>query len=201
MTLKWVNGKILGAITMKKILTAVAIATAFASSVAVASTPVMFSSINNFNAPDNSAVGGVRLAALHGKVDTLKGVDFAIVGMSESDVTTGVNFGLFLGASKINQEMTGASLGLFNWNEGQTTGVNLGAVNVTNDVKGANVSFVNYSEGNTMVDVGAVNLSSESTVQVGFFNKTAKIEGVQVGIINCADNGFLPCFPIVNFAK
>lgn len=186
---------------MKKILTAVAITTAFASSVAIASTPVMFSSINNFNAPDDANVGGVRLAALHGKVDTLKGVDFSIVGMSESDVTTGVNFGLFFGASKINQEMTGASLGLFNWNEGKTTGVNLGAVNVTNDVNGANVSFVNYSEGDTMVDVGAVNLSSESTVQVGIFNKTAKIEGVQVGLINCADNGFLPCFPIVNFAK
>lgn len=184
---------------MKKILTAVAISTAFASSIAVAASPVMFSSINDFNAPDNSQVSGVRLAALHGKVEQVKGVDFAIVGMSETNTTTGVNFGLFLGASKVNQEMTGASLGLFNWNEGLTTGVNLGAVNVTNDVRGANVSFVNYSEGDTMVDVGAVNLSSESTVQVGVFNKTAKIEGVQIGLINCADNGFLPCFPIFNF--
>ena len=70
-----------------------------------------------------------------------------------------------------------------------------------NDVKGANVSFVNYSEGDTLVDVGAANLSEVSTVQVGIFNKTTKIEGVQIGLINCADNGFFPCFPIVNFAK
>ncbi|KJY83258.1 phaC PHA synthase [Vibrio galatheae] len=186
---------------MKKIVNAVAVTSALISCATLASSPVMFSSVNDFNAPDNTQVSGVRLAALHGKVDTLKGVDFSIVGMSETNTTTGVNFGLFLGGSKVNQEMTGASLGIFNWNEGLTTGVNLGAVNVTNDVKGANVSFVNYSKGDTMVDVGAVNFSNESTVQVGFFNKTAKIEGVQVGIINCADNGFLPCFPIINFAK
>ncbi|WP_038174451.1 MULTISPECIES: VC2662 family protein [Vibrio] len=184
---------------MKKILTAVAITTALSSSFAIAATPVMFSSLNDFNAPDNTQVAGVRLSALHGKVDSVKGVDFSIIGLSETNTTTGVNFGLFLGASKVNQEMTGASLGLLNWNEGLTTGVNLGAVNLTKDVKGANVSFVNYSEGNTMVDVGAVNLSSESTVQVGVFNKTTKIEGVQIGLINCADNGFLPCFPIINF--
>ncbi|UPQ86960.1 VC2662 family protein [Vibrio sinaloensis] len=184
---------------MKKVLTAVAITSALSSSLAFAASPVMFSSINEFNAPDNSQVSGVRLSALHGKVDSVKGVDFSVVGMSETNTTTGVNFGLFLGASKVNQEMTGASLGLLNWNEGLTTGLNLGAVNLTNDVKGANISVVNYSEGNTMVDVGAVNMSSESAVQVGIFNKTSKIEGVQVGLINCADNGFLPCFPIINF--
>ncbi|HFQ5432469.1 TPA: phaC PHA synthase [Vibrio vulnificus] len=184
---------------MKKILTA-AVVTALTSTAAMAATPVMFSSINNFNAPDDSAVAGVRVAALYGKVDNLKGVDLAVVGLSETDTTTGVNLGIF-GASKVNQEMTGASLGFFNWNTGQTKGVNLGAVNLTNDVKGANVSFVNYSEGNTMVDVGAANFSDTSTVQVGVFNKTAKIEGVQIGLINCADNGFFPCFPIINFAK
>ncbi|WP_428774244.1 VC2662 family protein [Vibrio sp.] len=185
---------------MKKILTTAAVVAALTSASAFAATPVMFSSIKNFNAPDENAVAGVRVAALHGKVAELKGVDIAVVGLSETDRTTGVNLGFF-GASKVNTEMKGASLGFFNWNTGQTTGVNLGAVNITNNVKGANVSFVNYSEGNTMVDVGAANLSETSNVQVGFFNKTKQIKGVQVGLINCADNGFLPCFPIVNFAK
>ncbi|MEZ9229919.1 phaC PHA synthase [Vibrio amylolyticus] len=185
---------------MKKIISALAVTAALSSSVAFASTPVMFSSINNFNAPDENAVGGVRVAALYGKVDDLKGVDLAIVGLSETNNTTGVNLGFF-GASKVNESMTGASFGFFNWNTGQTTGANFGAVNVTNDVKGANVSLVNYSEGNTMVDVGAANLSETSTVQVGIFNKTAKIEGVQIGLLNCADNGFFKCFPIINFAK
>lgn len=185
---------------MKKVLSALAVVAALSSSVAMAGTPVMFSSINNFNAPDENAVSGVRVAALYGKVNEVKGLDLAVVGLSETDSTTGVNLGL-LGASKVNQEMTGASLGLLNWNTGQTVGANVGVVNLTNNVQGANVSLVNYSEGNTMVDVGAANFSDTSTVQVGLFNKTTKIEGVQVGLINCADNGFFKCFPIINFAK
>ncbi|MBD1564617.1 phaC PHA synthase [Vibrio sp. SA48] len=185
---------------MKKELSMLAVTAALSSSVAMAGTPVMFSSINNFNAPDENAVSGLRVAALYGKVDEVKGVDLAIIGLSETNSTTGVNLGFF-GASKVNQDMTGASLGLFNWNTGTASGANIGAVNVTNDVRGANVSFVNYSEGNTMVDVGAANFSEISTVQVGVFNKTTKIEGVQIGLINCADNGFFKCFPIINFAK
>lgn len=83
--------------------------------------------------------------------------------MSETDRTTGVNFGLFFGAAKVNQEMKGASLGLVNWNRGQTTGLNLGAVNITNNVKGLNWSAVNYSQGYTMADVGLASISKSLT--------------------------------------
>nr|PMK44696.1 hypothetical protein BCU00_09335 [Vibrio breoganii] len=60
---------------------------------------------------------------------------------------------------------------------------------------------MNYSDGQTMADVGLVSLSNKSNIQVGIFNKTKNIDGVQIGLINCADNGFFKCFPIVNFAK
>ncbi|HHF0502083.1 TPA: phaC PHA synthase [Vibrio antiquarius] len=187
---------------MKKLMTSLAVAAATASPVALAdSTPVMFSTIDNTNAPSNSSVGGVRLAVLHGQVNEVKGVDFSLLGMSETDRTTGVNFGLFFGAAKVNQEMKGASLGLVNWNQGQTTGVNLGAVNITNNVKGLNWSAVNYSEGYTMADVGLASISKKSNFQFGFFNMTDQIDGVQIGLLNCADNGFFKCFPLINFAK
>lgn len=186
---------------MKKLLSSAAIAAGlFCASAQAADTPVMFSSINGFNAPNADSVGGVRLAALHGKVGEVKGVDFSLVGMSETDTTVGVNFSLLFGASKVNKSMTGASFTYFNWMPGDTLGANFAALNVTGNVRGANVGFVNFSKGNTMVDVAAVSISKESTVQVGFFNMTDKIDGVQVGIINCAKNGFLPCFPIVNFS-
>ncbi len=186
---------------MKKVVTSLAIAAAVAAPAAMADAPVMFSTVNGFNAPDASAVKGARLAVLHGKVDQVTGVDFSVLGLSETDKTTGVNFGLFFGASKVNQEMTGASLGLLNWNTGYTKGVNFGAVNITNDVDGVNLSTVNFSEGNTMVDVGFASISKTSKVQFGIFNMTDNIEGVQIGLINCADNGFFKCFPIINFAK
>jgi len=182
---------------MKKLLIASAIlasTTAFAQEA-----PVMFSTLD-FNAPNAESVKGARLSILHGKIDTLTGLDLALVGMSETNTTKGVNLG-FWGAAKVNQSMTGASLGLFNWMPGQTTGVNLGTVNVTGDVNGANLGFVNYSEGNTVFDWAAVSVSKSSTVQLGFVNVTEQINGVQIGIINCADNGFFKCFPIINFAK
>lgn len=99
----------------EKLLSVLAVSAAVMAPAAFASSPVMFSTINGFNAPDSDAVGGVRLALLHGQVNDLKGVDLAIVGMSETQTTTGVNLGIF-GAHKVNQEMTGASLGIFNWN-------------------------------------------------------------------------------------
>ncbi|MCG6221466.1 phaC PHA synthase, partial [Vibrio diabolicus] len=59
---------------MKKLMTSLAVAAAIASPVALAdSTPVMFSTIDNTNAPSNSSVGGVRLAVLHGQVNEVKG--------------------------------------------------------------------------------------------------------------------------------
>ncbi|PMH42137.1 phaC PHA synthase [Vibrio sp. 10N.286.49.B3] len=187
---------------MKKLLSVLAVTATMASPLALAaSAPVMFSSIDNFNAPNNSSVAGLRVSALHGQVSEVKGVDLSLIGLSETDRTTGVNFGLFLGASKVNQEMKGASLGLLNWNTGLTTGVNFGAVNLTNDVNGLNWSMVNYSEGYTMADVGVVSFSEKSNFQFGLFNKTSHIDGVQIGLINCADNGFFKCFPLVNFAK
>jgi len=173
---------------------------AMASSVAMAeSTPVMFSSLNGFNAPAASEVKGVRLTALHSAPVSVTGLDIALLGLSETNNVKGVNWGIF-GANRVHGEFTGASFGFFNWHKGNDTGANLGLVNITNNVKGANISAVNYSEGHTMVDVGVANLSNDSVVQVGIFNMTSKIKGVQVGLINCAENGFFPCFPIVNFA-
>ncbi|WP_261816148.1 VC2662 family protein [Vibrio gallicus] len=188
---------------MKKRLIAVATTVAaLTSPLAMAdSTPVMFSSVNGFNAPNASSVGGVRLSVLHGKVSEVKGLDISVLGMSERDRMTGVNIGLFFGGSKVNQQMTGAAFGLFNWNPGNTTGANISAVNITNNVKGLNFGLANYSEGKTSADVAFASISKSSTFQLGIFNMTDKIEGVQIGLINCADNGFLKCFPIVNFAK
>ncbi|USD65089.1 phaC PHA synthase [Vibrio sp. SCSIO 43136] len=187
---------------MKKVLFTTLMAASLAAPVAMAdSSGAMFSTLEGNNVPSNDAVGGVRLSVLHGKVSEVKGVDVSLLGMSETDKTTGLNFGLFFGGSKVNQEMKGVSLGLFNWNEGQAKGLNAGLVNYTNDVKGLNLSTVNYSQGHTMADVALVSISEKSNFQFGFFNKTKQIEGVQIGLLNCADNGFFKCFPIVNFAK
>ncbi|CAM3762208.1 VC2662 family protein [Parendozoicomonas haliclonae] len=186
---------------MKKLFKALAVASVMVSSSVFANSPAMFSTLDGTNLPEQSAVGGVRFSVLHGQVNEVKGIDISALGLSESDRTTGLNLGIFFGASKVNQEMKGVSFSALNWNEGQATGLNLGFVNLTNNVKGLNLSAVNFSEGHTMADVGFFSLSAKSNFQLGFVNVTDHIDGVQIGLVNCAENGFFKCFPLVNFAK
>ncbi len=175
---------------------------AIASVVVADPAPVQFSSLNGFNAPDNQSVVGVRFPALYGKTASVKGVDLHLLAISEVDDFTGLQFPLLIaGANHINNSMTGAAFGVWNWNKGQTTGLNWGAVNITNNVKGANIGAVNISTGDTSFDLSVANISKASSVQLGIFNMTDEIKGVQIGLLNCAKNGFLPCFPFVNFAK
>ena len=159
------------------------------SGVTMADTPVQFSTINHFNAPGDENVRGVRFPFLYGKTSSVHGVDLHLIAVGEADEFVGVQFPLLLfGANHINSSMKGVSLGLWNWNKGQTTGLNMGAVNITSKVKGANVGFVNLNKQSTTFDLG-------------IFNKTERLEGLQIGLINCAKNGFLPCFIFFNFGK
>ena len=157
-----------------------------------------FSTLNS-NSPDAAQVEGARLALIYGKSQNVSGIDLSL-GYSELDNLSGISFPLFIGANRIHGEMTGVSLGIFNWHEGKDTGLNLGALNLTNDVEGLNLGLVNISQGNTLIDISAVNISKSSNFQLAFFNNTDKLEGIQIGFLNCAKNGFFPCFPFFNFA-
>jgi hypothetical protein len=121
-------------------------------------------------APNAKRVKGVRLSVFHGRVNEVKSLDLAAFGLSETNKTTGINLSLY-GTTKVNQEMKGASLGIVNWQEGNTVAANIGALNLTNNVKRANISLVNYSTGHTLVDVGTVSFSQQSAVQIGLLNK------------------------------
>jgi hypothetical protein len=160
--------------------------------------PAQFSAFD-FNAPDNSEVKGVRLNAIYGQTGNVTGVDF-VIGLSDLDNLTGVSFPVIIGANRIRNSMTGVAFGIVNLHEGTDKGVNLGLLNLTNDVQGLNWGGVNISTGTTLADVGFVNISDTSTFQLAIFNKTDILEGIQIGLLNCASNGFFPCFPIFNFA-
>jgi hypothetical protein len=66
---------------------------------------------------------------------------------------------------------------------------------------GANFGFVNVTDGYAMVDLGGLNVSDRSSVQLGFVNVTRKLTGLQLGFLNIAENGFLPFFPFFNFPR
>lgn len=156
----------------------------------------------DFNAPKAKAVNGVRFPAIYGKGGgDIVGLDFGLLAYSEMNSLRGVAWSVFPHANRIRNGMTGAAFGLFNWHEGEDIGVNFGVVNITNNVRGLNWSAVNFAKGHTVADVGVVNVSDSSNFQLSFVNITQRIEGLQLGLLNCASNGFLPCFVLFNFGK
>ena len=150
--------------------------------------------------PDDPIVNGVRLSIFHGVNETVRGVDFGLLSFSETSNLSGL--GLVAGMGKVTGEMSGAAFGVVNYHTGTDLGLNAALINRIDTVKdGANVGFLNIADGFTAVDVGGLNLSDRSKVQVGFINVTKKIDGAQIGFLNIAENGFLPVFPFFNFPK
>lgn len=153
----------------------------------------------NLNAPPDPDVKGVRVSLLHGANESVRGLDFGILSLSETSRASGVAF--IGGVHYVKQAMSGgAAFSLVNYHTGQDSGVNGAFINVLNDTTGAfNVGFVTYAEGATRVDLGGINVSRSSTVQIGFLNVTERIGSFQFGFLNVAENGFLPIFPVFNF--
>jgi len=174
--------------------------------------PAQFSTVG-FNGPDSQDVNGFRFSLVHGQTESVQGFDMAALGLSEVDTLEGVSFNLFLGASKVNKEFTGASFSVFNWHLGRDTGFNMAIINNTNHVKGvnlamfnlsqtvagANIGLVNYSEKLSLVDFGVMNYAKSTKFQFGLFNMTENLQGLQVGLLNYAENGVVKILPLINF--
>ena len=152
-------------------------------------------------APDNPNVEGIRLSLIYGKNDRMGGLDLGLVSMSESRELSGAAF--VLGLHRLTGGMDGgAAFSLVNLHSGRDAGLNAAFVNMVETTESAvNLGFVNIAGGKTMVDVAAINVANATTAQVGFVNVTKRIEGVQIGFINVADNGFFRVFPFFNFPK
>jgi len=170
----------------------------FVAGAALADTGFQFA-VPNLNLPSDPNVKGVRISLLHGENQSVRGLDFGVLSLSETSRASGVAF--IGGVHYVKQGMSnGAAFSLVNYHTGRDSGMNGGFVNVLNDTSHAfNVGFVTYAEGATLVDLGGINISRSSTVQIGFLNMTDRLESFQFGFLNMADNGFLPIFPVFNF--
>src|SRR5262245_17951472 len=161
----------------------------FVAGAALADTGFQFA-VPNYNIPRDPNVKGVRISLLHGENQSTRGVDFGILSLSETSRASGVAF--IGGVHSVKQAMSsGVAFSLVNYHTGSDSGMNGGFVNILNDTRGAfNLGFVTYAEGTTLVDLGGVNISRSSAVQVGFINVTDRLKSFQFGFLNMADNGF-----------
>lgn len=152
----------------------------------------------NVRTPDDPRVSGFRMSVLHGRNESVNGMDMGILSLSETGNLRG--FSAIFGVGKLTGDLNGCATGLINLHTGRDSGVNAAFVNRVRTLKsGANLGFVNIADEYTMTDVGMLNLSDSSTVQLGFLNVTQRLDAVQIGFLNVAENGFLPVFPIFNF--
>jgi hypothetical protein len=170
------------------------------SSAAAAEAPFQLG-LPALNVPNDPQVNGMRLSFLWGKNQSTNGLDLGIFSMSETANFSGL--ALVGGVSRVTGRMdSGVAFSLVNVHSGSDSGVNGAFVNLLNNTEnGFNTGFVTIANGTTYVDLGGVNVSNASTVQIGFINVTKRIKSFQFGFINMAENGFLPVFPIFNFPK
>jgi hypothetical protein len=169
------------------------------ANVAFAETAFQFAA-PSLNAPGDPDVNGMRFSVIHGKNQSMRGLDLGLLSVSETSRMSGL--ALVAGVSRVTEEMSsGVAFSLVNYHTGRDSGMNGAFINVLGDASGAfNTGFVIIAD-QTLADLGGVNVSKSSTVQIGFVNITKEIKSFQFGFINMAENGFLPFFPIFNFPK
>lgn len=154
----------------------------------------------NLRAPDDPDVSGARFSVFYGKNRRIRGIDLGLFSLSETEHLVG--FRSIVGVGKVTGTSTGLANAVMNVHTGVDTGVNAAFLNHVNTMKnGVDIAFVNVADGYSMVDLGGINVSDRSTVQLGFVNMTKEISAVQLGFLNIAENGFLPIFPFFNFPK
>ena len=96
------------------------------SQAALAETAFQFAA-PNLRAPDDPNVSGIRFAVFHGKNQSVRGVDFGLLSLSETANLSG--FSAVLGIGKLSGNMSGCASGLINVHTGKDTGVNAAFIN------------------------------------------------------------------------
>jgi hypothetical protein len=167
--------------------------------VASAGVPFQFA-VPGFQAPAGEDVDGMRLVLLHGKNRTVNGLDLGFASFQESHDHSGFSF--VLGVSQVTGSSSGCACSIVNIHSGSDTGLNAAIVNIVKSVAGGvNAAMLNLTDGSSGVDIGALSISRESNTQIGIVNQTGKINNVQIGLLNIAENGFYPVFPFFNYPK
>ena len=77
--------------------------------VAQASTPVQIS-LPGVNLPSSNQVEGARASFLYGRTGQVKGIDLPVFALSDVDQFTGLQLGVFFGASRVRHQFGGVAI-------------------------------------------------------------------------------------------
>ena len=96
-------------------------------------------------------------------------------------------YGVDLGFITADAKADGVQLALTNWSKG-TDGLQISFANLVEEFTGVQIAIANYTKKSSAVQVGFMNFGRQNST------------GVQIGVLNFMDKGFLPFFPIINFS-
>lgn len=179
---------------------------ALLSSVSLASTQgAQFSLLPGaqFGATTSDSIDGFSFNVLGAENQNVSGFDLSLIGYRKvNGGFSGLHLSLFLEAFRVDGNMRGISLSLWNDIKGNVNGGNLGLVNTVGGDATFQLGGVNIVNQEALVQLGFINYAQQvGGLQFGFINATKKLEGLQVGLVNYAENGAFPVLPIVNFRK
>ena len=137
-----------------------------------------------------------------GEERSIQGLRFAIASVHNRDVTgfdlsgvithtEGSLLGLQIaGANEVTGDAEGVQIaGLVSWVGGGFRGFQLSGLGARIEGGGDGVQI-----GGLITDAG-----SWRGLQLGAMNRAESLDGLQIGLLNFAGNGFLPFFPLFNF--
>jgi hypothetical protein len=151
-------------------------------------------------APSDPNVSGIRIALFHGKNESVRGFDLGIASLSEARSASGAS--MIWGLGRVTGRSSGLACSFVNIHTGEDFGVNAAFINSVKTLKsGVNIGFVNVTDGFSSVDISGMGISKQSKVQLGFVNITSKIDVLQIGFLNFAENGIFPVMPFFNLPK
>ena len=183
---------------MRHWLTSLSILLLVATS-ASAETSFQFSAAGS-QSPADPNVNGFRIVLFHGKNESVRGFDLGIASLSESRTSSGAS--MIWGLGRVTGRSSGLACSFVNIHTGEDFGVNAAFINSVRTVKsGVNIGFVNVTDGFSNIDISGMGISKQSKVQLGFVNITSKLDGIQVGFLNFAENGIFPVMPLFNIPK
>lgn len=158
---------------------------------------------------------GLVLAGLHIVDEDFQGIQVS-AGAATHGSASGVQASFFLNAARDLEGIQLSTVNLLqessqaiqaatfaNLDKGDLTGVQLALLNHAVRLGGIQLGAVNLAESTDGVQVGAIWNYAEHTasgLQIGLINRADELDGVQIGLLNFCSNGFLPFFPIINFA-
>lgn len=131
----------------------------------------------------SGAVDGIEISPVLSYSDYVYGLQCSGF-MNHSTITEGVRCSLVNTSSEWTK---GLQLSVINLNFQNSTGLDLAIVNATSkNMRGVQLGLGNYA-------------GNQKGLQFGIFNMIEKC-GLQIGLINIIQDGWLPFFPIFNFS-